>query len=354
MKISIDINHPAHVHYFRGFIIEMKELGHEFIITNRDDKLINYLLDFFQIDHHIRNKRPGRSGSLKSLIYLLKAVLLVNRQLRNKKIDVFMGFGSSIAAINAAILRKPCILLDDTEHNKFNHAIYRPFVSALLTPFYFQKKIVEGQIYFKAYIENFYLEILEKSFSKEHEPYILCRFTSFDASHDRNVDVESLEAHRKNIVELLSQQYKVIVCPEDEGLNEKYKDYLIVYKPEEIHTLISGASLFISDGATMACEAGILGVPYVYTNPLKVGYIDQQCQTMGHAFQMNYQTLCGQLEYDLDCFFKENDNTLRRIPDFIDPTGFLVWFVTNYPKSYDLCQSQMIDQDKFDFVQREI
>lgn len=61
MKIQIDINHPAHVHYFRNFIKIMEERGHVFKITNRNSPMINQLLDIYGIEHITRNQRPKRT-----------------------------------------------------------------------------------------------------------------------------------------------------------------------------------------------------------------------------------------------------------------------------------------------------
>ena len=44
MKILIDINHPAHVHYFKNFIKIMEQKGHKFLIISRDKEIEHYLL----------------------------------------------------------------------------------------------------------------------------------------------------------------------------------------------------------------------------------------------------------------------------------------------------------------------
>ena len=60
MKIMIDMNHPAHVHYFRNLIKDMEKKGHQFCVVNRDDGMINQLLDYYGIRHIIRNKRQKK------------------------------------------------------------------------------------------------------------------------------------------------------------------------------------------------------------------------------------------------------------------------------------------------------
>jgi predicted glycosyltransferase len=60
MKILIDINHPAHVHYFRNFISEIQKRGHICIITNRDSPFIMAFLEDYGIRHIIRSSRPKK------------------------------------------------------------------------------------------------------------------------------------------------------------------------------------------------------------------------------------------------------------------------------------------------------
>ena len=135
MKILIDINHPAHVHYFRNFIKLMEAKGHVFCVINRDSKMINQLLDYYGIDHHIRNKRPNKKGTVASLTNLLKMVIWCIRKSLIFHPDLYVGFGSSACAITSFLFNKPCVLMDDTEHNAMNHKLYLPCCSVVIPHF---------------------------------------------------------------------------------------------------------------------------------------------------------------------------------------------------------------------------
>ena len=141
MRILIDMNHPAHVHYFRNFIKLMEAKGHEFCVINRDSKMINQLLDYYGIEHTIRNKRPTHKGTFVSLLNLIWMTLWCIRISFTFRPDMYIGFGSAVCALSSRVFRKPCILLDDTEHNNINHRIYMPNCEAVLTPFYFRKNL---------------------------------------------------------------------------------------------------------------------------------------------------------------------------------------------------------------------
>ncbi len=321
MTIYIDINHPAHVHYFRNFIKKMEEHGHCYVVTNRDDNLINYLLDFYKIDHIIRNKRKNNSKSkLTTVLYLLVMTFHVWRNARKHKVDAFLGFASSSCAISGFLLRKPSVLLDDTEHNKFNHSIYKRFATLLLTPYYFKKEIRSDQVYFDAYVEQLYLS---NNKIAGGGGYIFLRFIAYDASHDANVDTSNIALYRNEIINKLKPFYKLIISCESEEMQQQYSEYVGNFNPEEIHEVMRKAELVISDGATMASEAGVMGVPYVYTNPLFVGYVEEQTKTLSNAYRMSYAELNKRLELDIE-FYKKDKLISNDQVQLISPTHMLV------------------------------
>ena len=213
MKILIDINHPAHVHYFRNTIKIMAEKGHQFVVINRDDKMINQLLDYYQIEHIIRNKRPEKKNSLRSMLYLLGCICACIKATIRHKPNMYLGFGSSAASITALLFRKPCVILDDTEHNKLNHRLYLPGASVVLTPFYYNVNLGEKQIRFNAYVEQLYMHshyfskndsVLEEQGVKSND-YVLVRYIAYDAHHDKHV-TPLQENQKKDIIRLLKSQ----------------------------------------------------------------------------------------------------------------------------------------------------
>jgi uncharacterized protein len=360
MKILIDINHPAHVHYFRNLIKIMEAKGHRFVVTNRDSKIINQLLDKYQIKHEIRNKRPEKKSLLSTILYLLGIILFCVRKSIKEKPDMYLGFASSPAAVTAFLFRKPSILLDDTEHNKVNHTLYKPFCSVVLTPFYFKKKLGPNQLYFNSYVEQLYLHSdffepnieVVRELSLENVEYALVRYIAYDARHDSEVKPLSEELKKKLVLEL-SKKMRVLVSAESDKVDEFYKPYLISISPEKMHDVIANATFFLTEGATMASEACMLGVPYLYINPLQsLGYILEQinaypqlaCQS---AEEFKVQELLKKRTQSGSLL--TNKQELRKIIEdkTINPTLFLVWFVENYPDSALIMKENPDFQFKF-------
>jgi len=51
MKVAVDINHPAHVHFFKNFIREMRKRGHEVVITASQKDLAYTLLQKYDFTY---------------------------------------------------------------------------------------------------------------------------------------------------------------------------------------------------------------------------------------------------------------------------------------------------------------
>ena len=341
MKILININHPAHVHYFRNFIKLMEVKGDRFCVINRDDKMINQLLDYYGIKHAIRNKRPEKKGTIPSLMNLMRMILWCIRKSFSFHPDLYMGFASSACAITSFLFRKPSILIDDTEHNSMTHKLYMPVCTKVLTPFYFKKDLgnKDKQIRFNAYVEQLYLhssyyksdEGVLRELNVKPKEYVIVRYVAYDAHHDLKVHPLSEET-KKNIVKEIAKRYRVFVSLEKSVKDSFYDDYRLKISPEKMHDLEANAKFMIAEGATMASETFVHGVPYLYINPLKVGNVDYQCE---HYPYRCFKTTNGdealKIVNQLMDIKIDGDAERRKVEEqTINPTEYLVEFVENY------------------------
>ena len=191
MRIFIDIGHPAHVHYFKNFIREMKKKDHEFFITSRDKEMAQYLLEKESIEYVNRGK--GKSSFLGKMIYMIKADFFLLKHAIKFKPDIFLGFASFYTSHVSTVLRKPSVILDDTENGKLQQLFYRPFADIILSPTTFKKNFGNKHIKFNSYLELAYLhpsffipdfnQLTELDVKKD-EKFTICRFVSWQANHD--------------------------------------------------------------------------------------------------------------------------------------------------------------------------
>lgn len=355
MRILIDIGHPAHVHYFRNLIKIMKKKGHEFLVVSRNKEVSHKLLKAYNIDYY--NRGRGGKGLLGKILYVFKGDYIIFRLATKFKPDIFLSFGSPYAAHVARIMNKPHISPDDTEHAKLAIFSFVPLTDVILTPECFGKDFGKKQVRFKGYMELSYLHpnyyqpdrnILNYLGVNESQPFVILRFVSWNANHDIGYKGMSL-IEKIKLVKELSKITKVFISSEAE-LSPELKPFEIKTDPEKIHDILTYATLYIGEGATMASECAMLGTPAIYINPLHAGTLrEQESLDLVHH--------CLKFEDILSKAFAiiSNPDTKRiykrrqekMLSANIDVTSFFVWFIENYPKSQEIIRNNPDYQLKF-------
>ncbi len=362
MRIVVDINHPAHVHYFKNFIWEMERRGHEILITASEKDLAYTLLDNYGLSYI----KIGNYGSslLQKLINIPLLDLKMYQNTRKFQPDLFLGFGSVRVGHVSKMLRKPSIALEDTEHAKWEHMLYAPFTDAILTPACFRKEFGDKQIRYDGYTELQYLHpnqftpdpsVLDDVGLSLDDHFSVVRFVSWQASHDKG---QHGIRDKIGLVKELEHFGQVLITSEG-PLPLELEKYRIAIPPERIHDLIYYATLYLGEGATMASEAALLGTPSIYVSSL--------AGTMGNFIDLEER-------YDLLYSFNEGEVAVVKakeiledpssksawrvkrdhlISEKIDTTAFLVWFIENYPQSYFEMKAGPEIQYRYRFAARD-
>ena len=354
MRILIDIGHPGHVHLFRPFAKAMLEKGHAVLFTCREKEFEIELLKSAGFDFISFGKKF--KSTIGKVLGLIKFDFLEIKAALKFKPDIFLSHGSPYAAHAAFFLRKINIALEDTG-NKEQVRIYMPFTKAVLTGESFQGNYGNKQIKYKGFHELAYLhpnrfqpnaEILKELGLKEGDVFFILRFISWDASHD--VGEKGLTSEEKlDIVKFLNKLGRVIISSEKK-LPAELETYAYNLHPSKIHDLMSFATLFIGEGATMASECAIIGTPSVYINSMEAGTIDEQEKYgLVYHFRNGFGVLEKIKELVNDINLKKNAklNSNKLIKDNIDVAAFLVWFIENYPQSEKIMKNNPDHQNKF-------
>jgi predicted glycosyltransferase len=344
MKILIDIGHPAHVHYFKNFIWIMQEKGHTVHIVARDKEVAFKLLDFYKLSYFNRGK--GKKGLLGKLIYILQGDFYIFKKALKLKPDLFFSAGSMYAAHIAWLLRKPHIALDDTDNNAFQHMMYVPFTKAILTPAVFKKDFGAKHVRFNGFLElgglhpkRFKQEqegLQKKASDSNPDRFVILRFVSWQATHDIGLKGLSLE-DKYALVKELSKYAKVIISSEEQ-LPGDLVSYSFKVHPALMHTVLSEASLLVSESLTMAAEAAFIGTPVLCISTAQAGTLDEEVKL---GLIELYRTSNGLIERAVelikDTSSKEKFSIKSReiIKNKTDVTALLVWFVENYPNSFE-------------------
>lgn len=360
MKIVVDINHPAHVHYFKHFIWKMQEKGHDFLITASDKDVSYRLLDAYGFDY-IKLGNYGSSFG-KKLFNLPLMSLRMYGAIINYKPDLCLGAGSIRAAHAAYLLKIPSIIMESTEHSSEQIRLYLPFVKTILTPSCFMKDLGPKQIRYSSYKELMYLHpnyftpnsaVLDELDLSEDDPFIIVRFVSWGASHD--VGQHGIR-DKVGLVKALEQHGRVIITSEGE-LPHELQSYRIRVSPEKLHDLLYYATLYVGEGATTASECAVLGTHAIYVNTLSLGYIAEEAERYDLVSDFSTR-LCtdetvlaeaNKLLEDHNLWAEGKRKVKSLLQDKIDVTAFMVWFVENYPESIDKIKNDPELQNSLEF-----
>lgn len=281
MNVLIDINHPGQVHLFLPVAQRLMREGGNVLVTARDKDVTRNLLEAGTLPYVICSSRKG--GLLSLLLELATKTLAIIRHGKPFKPDVILSLGSPPAAWASIWLGIPHIALEDTEHSTEQALLYLPFTKYVLTSTAFQRDLGKKQLRYKGFHELAYLHpkrftpdkhVIEPLGLSADRPYSVVRFVSWQASHDighRGISSEDKEI----LIERLSA-YGDVVLTSEAPLPKALLSKCIIIPPETIHHVLAFARLYVGEGATMASEAAMLGVPAIYTNTLSAGTLEEQ------------------------------------------------------------------------------
>jgi len=357
MRVLIDIGHPAHVHLFKNLAWRLQENGHIVLFTCRDREHVIHLLKtygftFKNFGKHYITLKGKLYGLVKNELQTLKAA-------QNFKPDLFISHGSTIAAITSYLIRKPHIALEDT-FNMEQVKLYMPLTKVVLTGDYPHKPLSNKEIQYPGYHELAYLissvftpdeSVLKNLAVEKGDKYAIIRFVAWNASHD--VGHKGLTHETKiKLIERLSSHLKVFISSEAD-LPREFKPYQIKIKPEEMHSILAFAHLFVGESGTMASEAAVLGTPAIFLNNKHFGCIDDQAE-YGVLFQYSesQEDQLRLIDKSVELASRTDKSeykqkAIRMTNDKIDLSAFLFWFVVNYPESLRETRNESFDFNKY-------
>jgi len=279
VRILVDILHPAHVHFFRNAISEFRKRGHEVAVTAREKDVTIELLNNFGIPYKkLSEVGRGRVGLLGELI---ARDIRLWRFCRRFKPDVLTGISGIFVAHVGFVLGRPSIVWDDTEHQKLAHAITYPLATAYHCPDSYRKQLGKKQRFYAGCHDLAYLhpnrftpdaQVVRSLGIDPAQRYCVIRLISWGAHHD--VGQHGFEANKKlDFVKALAQRAGVYITSEA-PLPADLEPYRLRVPAHQLHHVLAFASLCVTEGATVATEASLLGVPAVYINTLTAGVIE--------------------------------------------------------------------------------
>jgi len=358
MKILIDIGHPAHVHLFKNFAIEMQKKGHILMFTCRDKEFEIELLKTYDFKYvSFGRKFKSISGKILGLLIFNFKMLITSLKF---KPDIFLSHGSMYAAHVSWLIRKPHLTFEDT-FNFEQIKLYKPFTSVILTSDYKHPDLGKRNIKYRGYHELAYLhprkftpnnEVRNQLGVSTDEKYCILRFVSWEATHDINHNGISLENKRK-LVERLSKYSKVFISSEKELPSDLMK-YKFPLHPNKMHDAMAFASLIFGESATMISEGAVLGTPGIYLDNTGRLYTNELEEVYNLVFNYNEseKDQIKAIDKAVEIIQSEESNIWvdrrsKLLDEKINVSEFLVWFVEKYPESKEIMRNNQNFQNKF-------
>jgi len=286
MRVLFVLGHPAHVHFFKNAVGRLGEKKVEVGLAALGKENTVQLLDSLGV------KYSFVSGLKKGLLWKALNLPLVDYRLLRFawkfKPDLMAGIGGAgmYATHVAKILGCKSLMFTDTEEAGLINKLGFPFAGKVCTPACFYGKVnPKKHLSYNGFHELAYLhpkyfkpnpKVLEYDGLKEGEIYFIVRISSWDSSHDLNTKGFRNEKELEVFLEKLGEYGRVLLSSEV-PLSEKFREYEIKTPIHLIHHLLYYASAYVGEGATMASEAGILGVPWVWiSRGQRRGYLEEQ------------------------------------------------------------------------------
>ncbi len=338
MKIVVDINHPAHVHFFKNFIWKMTERGHQILVIASLKDVVYKLLDVYKIPY-IKLGDYGKTF-VKKAVNIPVLDYKMYTAVRGFHPDLFIGIGSIRASHVSRIFRKYSITFDDTEHSWEQRILYMPFTDIVCTPNSFKLNLGKKQIRYDGYHQLAFLHpnyftpnpsVLGEMGLDPGEIFTIVRFVSWGASHD--IGQKGISDKKRIITEL--EKYGRVLITSEKPLLDGLEKNRISVSPEKFHDLLSYASLYVGEGGSVASEAVVLGVHSIFISSL-----GKECGVFSDQAEYGLQFLCESDEEVLvtakELLSDENLRMLGKkkqrklLEDKIDVTSYMIDLVETY------------------------
>jgi len=341
MRYLVDLQHPAHLHFFRNAADRLSHEGHEILFTGRRKDILLELAREYGIDIRVlSNSRKGLMGmGLEVAQHQARIVSLI----RSFKPHALLAIAGTFIGIPGFMSRTPTYIFYDTEHATVSNMLAYPFATCVYVPGCYRKKIRWRHERYDGYHELAYLH--PKYFSPDRnaiaeaglnpdERFVLMRFVSWGAAHDIGLSGFALE-NKLLAVNEFSKHCRVLISCEGE-IPEELEPYRLKLRFSRIHHLMAFADIIFGESATMCSEGAMLGVPGIYLDPVGRGYTDEQEKEYGLVFNFVPQHQESAIKKGMDILssferrtWQEKSN--RLISKKIDVTDLICHVATELP-----------------------
>lgn len=294
MRFLIDLQHPAHLHFFRHLAARLVDEGHEVMFTGREKDILLDLAREYRID--IRVLSTAQTGLLCMAFEVIQHQARLMGIIRSFRPHALLAIAGTFISLPGFLTRIPRYVFYDTEHATVSNLLAYPFASCVYVPRCYRKAIRWRHERYNGYHELAYLHpnvfvpdptILAEAGLVQGQIFSIVRFVAWGAAHDRGLQGINSE-NKIRAVRELNRFGPVFVVAEGE-MPEDLEHHRCRLPVSRMHHLMAHASLIFGESATMASEGAVLGVPGIYIDPVGRGYTDEQERDYGLVFNFTHR-----------------------------------------------------------------
>lgn len=339
MKIILDIGHPKDVNVFQNVIVSLQNRGHEVKIAARAKENTKKILREYGLQCEFG---PYYKSIVGKAFGIIRNDIWLYNIAKKYQPDIFISPGSPYSAHVSRLLGKPHLAFSDTEIAGLAIKLMLPFTDKIYTSSSFYLDLGPKQVRFTGYYELAYLhpkyftpnkEVLEK-YNLEGD-YIILRLSALASHHDVGANGFSFktEEELKCYIAALEKYGRVVISSETDQW-PTITDYQLKFESKDLHDILYFAKLYIGEGATMASESAVLGVPAIYVSNTRRGYLDELEKTYDLAFTIGdkrdaLEKVVFLLGLD-DLEEKWHSKRERMLEEVLDTVEFMVDVIEKY------------------------
>ena len=358
-NILIFTAHPAQIHNFRYLKNDLERAGHKVYWLATEKDISKQLLKEYNINYTFLHRHSSKPFS--KIIVMLKNLSIAIRLISANNIDMICSRLSPYAVFASLISRKAHLAFIDTESSGSYNMLLGKMVNVLITARSFKQQVRRDQIRFDGNKELFYLhpnrfrpspDVLDILGIKRSEPFVVMRFVSWEAHHDKGLSGFSYENKLKATAQFA--RYARVFISSEKELPEQLAKYQINIPLNRIHDVLAFATLFLGESATMASESAVLGTPAIYLNDHWPGSLDEEEKHgLLFAYKASLDDQEKAIEKGLQLLQESNvkeklkDNYQAFLHGKIDVTAFFAWLIDSYPASLKILHDNPAYQDRF-------
>ncbi|ACF12834.1 protein of unknown function DUF354 [Chloroherpeton thalassium ATCC 35110] len=279
MRIWVDIDNSPHVPFFSPILKELKQRGHEVIVTSRQyaqtrELLENHEIEFLEVGEH-----AGKS-KLKKVLNVIQRANHLKKAVQSFKPEVAVSHGSRAQSIAAWMLGIPKLLLFDYEWTEMH--IFKRFSTLMACPTALTDDVLQRAGLpikkikkYHGFKEELYLPSLQPDHHfrssleiPDNAIFVVIRPSSMTSNYHDALSEEILTRLLLKVKDIANVMALVVPRTEvDRRFTEKIiaeqniQNVKILKKAVPGLQLLYWADVVVSGGGTMNRESALLGTP---------------------------------------------------------------------------------------------